>query len=236
MIEGKTVVAIIPARKGSRGLPGKNYKQICGKPLIEWSIQAAVDSQYIDEVVVSTNCLVCESIVRQMDDPVVRLIRRPDEFATSSSKTEEAMEHALGQLDTEFDIVCLLQPTSPLRKKRLIDEALEAKESSQRRTLLTVSAHTPFFFKKLNGTTEAMFDVKHRKMRQDINEFEMYFHDDGSLYITDGAYFRVSHCRLDNNPYLFVNDLYCSFQVDTEADFRILSKIMEECRSSGKYV
>jgi CMP-N,N'-diacetyllegionaminic acid synthase len=218
MIHDKTVVAIIPARKGSQGVIGKNYKDICGRPLIEWSIQAAIDSSYIDQIVVSTNCLVCEGIVREMDNPSIRLIRRPNSLATATSKTEAAMEHALNQLEDTFDIVCLLQPTSPARKNRLIDRCLEQMLSEEADSAIAVSKHTPFFWKK---GQQLWTD---RPMRQQMTKDDFYFHDCGNFYAVEGALFKT-YGRIGRKPALCETSDFESMQIDSMDDFRAMEAL-----------
>lgn len=127
MIDGKTVIAIIPARAGSKGLPGKNVRLLCGKPLIAWSIESALKSRYIDEVLVSTDG---DEIARVAADFGAKVpFRRPPELATDTATTLSAVKHALNyyrdQLRRRFDLVVLLEPTSPLREDTDIDRMLE---------------------------------------------------------------------------------------------------------------
>lgn len=127
MINGRSVIAVIPARAGSKGLPGKNLRPLCGKPLVAWSIQSALKSRYIDEAVVSTD-----------DDDIAKVaaaygaqvpFRRPAELATDTSTTLSVVEHVLAyyreHLMRTFDVLVLLEPTSPLREDSDIDTMLE---------------------------------------------------------------------------------------------------------------
>lgn len=126
MIDGKRVLALIPARSGSKGLPGKNIMPIAGKPLITWSIEHARASKYVDDVVVSTNS-------RQIGDVAVAAgarmpFLRPDALATDEASSIDVVLHALDALadtNANFDIVVLLEPTSPLREASDIDGALD---------------------------------------------------------------------------------------------------------------
>jgi CMP-N,N'-diacetyllegionaminic acid synthase len=126
MIAGKSVIAIIPARAGSKGLPGKNVRLLCGKPLVAWSIDSARGSRYVDEVLVSTDGDDIARIAAQFGAAVP--FRRPDELATDSATTLSAVQHALEhyrRLGRSFDVVVLLEPTSPLREESDIDRMLE---------------------------------------------------------------------------------------------------------------
>lgn len=127
MIGGEKVLALIPARGGSKGLPGKNIRPMCGKPMIAWSIEKAKLSKYLDMVLVTTDCQEIASIAKQYGARVPFL--RPNELATDRSSTYDAIRHALDFLRVEerqtFDYVVLLEPTSPLREDDDIDRMLE---------------------------------------------------------------------------------------------------------------
>lgn len=127
MINGKSVIAIIPARGGSKGLPGKNIKELCGKPLIAWSIEAGLGSKYIDEVMVTTDSEEIARIARDFGASVPFM--RPTELASDKATSFDAVKHAIdfyeNELHKKFDYIVLLEPTSPLREKGDIDEMLE---------------------------------------------------------------------------------------------------------------
>jgi CMP-N-acetylneuraminic acid synthetase len=125
MLQNKSVIALIPARGGSKGLPGKNVRLLCGKPLIVWSIQRALESKFIDCVCVTTDNEEIAKISREAGADVPFL--RPDNLATDKSPTLPAVEHALDHYAAEgrdFDYLILLEPTSPLRHPGDIDAIL----------------------------------------------------------------------------------------------------------------
>lgn len=127
MIKNKKILALIPARGGSKGLPGKNTKVICGKPLIVWSIAKAKRSKYLDMVLVSTDDAEIAKISSAAGAYVPFL--RPAELSTDHSSTYDAIRHALNFLSEKegckFDYIILLEPTSPLREDDDIDRMLE---------------------------------------------------------------------------------------------------------------
>ena len=126
MFKGKKILAIIPARGGSKGLPGKNIKNIAGKPLIYWTAKKAFESKYIDEVFISTDSIKIKDICEKMGFEIPAL--RPSEFAKDESPSYEVVIHAINffkKLNKKFDYVLLLEPTSPLRKKTDIDYVIE---------------------------------------------------------------------------------------------------------------
>ena len=126
MINSKRVIAVIPARSGSKGLPGKNIKPLCGKPLIAWSIKQALKSKHIDEICVSTDSEEIIKIAR--DFGANPNFKRPAELAQDDSTTTDVLLHALEEykkINKHFDIIVCLQPTSPTRESQDIDESLE---------------------------------------------------------------------------------------------------------------
>jgi len=115
------VVGLISARAGSKGIPGKNIAPLAGKPLVHWTLEAARESRVLGEVVVSTDSDAVAEAVAPFEP---RILRRPAELATDETPMRDVIAHALGELG-HCDVLVLLQPTSPLRRARHIDEAAE---------------------------------------------------------------------------------------------------------------
>ena len=128
MINGKRVLAIIPARGGSKGLPRKNIRDLCGKPLVAWSIEKAKRSRHLDVVLVTTDSQEIADVARQYGAAVPFL--RPGDLATDHASTYDVICHALAHYRTgegrEFDYTVLLEPTSPLREDDDVDRMLQA--------------------------------------------------------------------------------------------------------------
>lgn len=127
MHKKRTFLAVIPARSGSKGLPGKNIKPLCGKPLIAWSIEAGLASQHIDEVMVTTDSEEIAKVAREFGATVPFL--RPAELASDTATTFDAVKHAIDYYASEksqgFDYIVLLEPTSPLRESDDLDKMIE---------------------------------------------------------------------------------------------------------------
>lgn len=127
MINDKRVIAIIPARGGSKGLPGKNTRMVCGKPLIAWSIEKAKRSDYLDLILVSTDSPEIAEVARRHGAAVPFM--RPAELATDHASTYDVIKHALAQCRAtdsgKFLYTVLLEPTSPLREDDDVDRMLE---------------------------------------------------------------------------------------------------------------
>ena len=157
MINGNSVLAIIPARGGSKGLPGKNVKQLCGKPLIAWTIKAALASKHVDEVVVTTDSKEIAVIAMNYGASVPFL--RPAELASDTASSFATVKHTLefyeNELSRRFSYMVLLEPTSPLREDNDIDLMLEKLDSLEAQfdgivSLGEVHEH-PSIMKKIAG-------------------------------------------------------------------------------------
>lgn len=230
MIKQYKVLSIIPCRAGSRGLPGKNYKDFFGKPLFYWSLDASTNSKYVDLTIISTNDQNVQgraySYMHSKIRSRIKCLWRPEEISSSTSKSEETLIHVSKELKSQYDIIIMLQPTSPIRERRLLDDALEKMIDNNKKSLMTVSEHTPFFVKKENDDSiQWLYDPKNRPMRQEIDNKEIFFHDDGCLYCVFSSYLLKNKCRLDNNPYIYINNKYSSCQIDTIEDFNIMESI-----------
>ncbi len=154
MIGQRTAIGIIPARAGSKGLPGKNTRLLCGKPLISWTIEKALCSKHLDRVVVTTDSEEIALIAREAGAEVPFI--RPAELATDTANSYDVIRHTLNHFaPIFFDYTVLLEPTSPLREDDDIDRAIEALDQARDRfdsivTLGEVHEH-PSIMKKLHA-------------------------------------------------------------------------------------
>lgn len=235
MIGNKTVLCVVTARAGSKGIPGKNFRELLGKPLFMWSVLAAEQSQYVDGVILSSDCQECLKIfddyrmTRDKDDKrLIGWILRPDEYSTDTSKNEEAIIHALEMINEAFDVVINLQPTSPVRSNNLLDRAIEAYGEGDFDSLLTATKDTPFLWRKKDGKWEYPVDFNdccNRKMRQEFDECEFVYHDNGCIYITDVDVMFGTECRIGDKPCVFETEGLDSLQIDKEHDFLLIEQI-----------
>ena len=220
-------LAIIPARGGSKGIPGKNLRELAGKPLIAWSILAARAAERIDRIVVSTDDEAIAETARAFgaDVPFVR----PADLATDTAPTEPVMAHALdwyAEAGEEFDTIVLLQPTSPLRRAGTIDAALARFEAEGADSLLGVCETHHFFWQRgEGGEARALYDYRNRPRRQDIAPADRNYRETGSLYISRADAFRESGNRLSGKIIMFEMAEEESWELDSEADFRILEAL-----------
>ena len=176
--------AIIPARGGSKGLPGKNLRKFLEKPLIAWTIEQALNTSIIDQVLVSTDDPVIADVARSYGARVPFL--RPKKYATDIASTESAMLHMLKRLQKQehlSDAIILLQATSPVRSKGTITRAINEFELSGADSLVSVCESHAFIWKNIQQPV-CSYDIKKRPRRQDISDSEKTFIENGSIYIT----------------------------------------------------
>ena len=137
MLGDKRILAVIPARGGSKGIPGKNIKMLAGKPLLAWTIEAAKGSRYIDRLILSSDDkdIISVALEYGCEVPFVR----PANLAQDDTPGIAPVLHALEVLEEKFDYVVLLQPTSPLRQTEDIDACIEKCLEEQAMSCVTVS-------------------------------------------------------------------------------------------------
>ncbi len=185
MYENKRILAIIPARGGSKGILKKNIIEISGLPLIVYTLQESQLSKYIDRTIVSTEDLEIKEVVERYGGKVPFL--RPLELAQDTSKTIACIVHAvntLKKMGEEYDYVVILQCTSPLRKSWHIDEAIEKIISERGTSLVSVSKveENPILMRTLNhdGSLNKLLAVNSTVRRQD---FPIFYKVNGAIYI-----------------------------------------------------
>jgi CMP-N,N'-diacetyllegionaminic acid synthase len=222
------VLAFIPARGGSKGLPGKNIKMLAGKPLIAWSIEQAKASTLIDRVIVSTDCPEIAKIAIQYGAEVP--FYRPENIAGDNATTESAMLHCceyLKERDELPDYIVLIQATSPIRSIDQFDKALVYIKNNDFDSLLSVSKSHRFTWKKQADKPVASYDYMKRPRRQDISEADQVFLETGSFYITRINRFLETKNRLCGTIGLFETPEDESYEIDTIVDFTICEEILK---------
>jgi CMP-N,N'-diacetyllegionaminic acid synthase len=186
------VVCIIPARSGSKGFPDKNVKPCCGKPLIYHSVEAAKKAGRVDRIVVSTDSPEYAAVVKGWSDKSEDFVPflRPSELAQDTTPTSAVLLYTIDRLEEEFDehydIVLLLEPTSPLRNSAQIDEAIEALVNSKYRAIVSVAVNdqcNPILaFKKARDGQLQPFDGSIYPSHPRRQQLEPAYFMDGSIY------------------------------------------------------
>ena len=193
------ILGVIPARGGSKGIPGKNIKELFGKHLMNWSIEAARRSKLLDRFIVSTESDEIAAIAQKAGAEV---LPRPPEYATDDATTVSVLQHVLEEIDAE--IIVLLQPTSPVRVDNIIDRAIAAFLKSGCDTLATgyISHHFEW------GAFENL-------PRQALKGF---FHDDGNVYIFKAEVLKAGRWIGDNPYRMEVPGIY-NIEIDDISEF-----------------
>ena len=156
MRNNNIIVVFIPARGGSRGIPNKNIKEFAGKPLIVHTIEYALESNLINEVVVSTDDSKISEIAKEAG---ATIFKRPPKLSTDTATTESAIEHYINTTKQKPEVIVLLQATSPLRPKGSLDKALKHFQKDGFDSLLSVCPTHRFFWRvKDNDTAYAEYD------------------------------------------------------------------------------
>ncbi|NIY94310.1 acylneuraminate cytidylyltransferase family protein [Vibrio diazotrophicus] len=184
MINNKRVLALIPARGGSKRLPRKNILSLGDKPLIAWTIDAAKKSKYIDEVIVSTDDEEISDIAQCYGANVPEL--RPSFLSSDEATTQSVVFYTLDKFGVSTDILVLLQPTSPLRTYVHIDESIEMLLNNKAFSIISVTPceHPPIWSNYLpsDNSMKDFLSSKSNKRSQDLGDF---YRLNGALYVYD---------------------------------------------------
>ena len=231
MYETKRILALIPARGGSKGIHHKNIALLAGKPLIQYTIDAARQSKYIDYILVSTDDAEIAEISKKIGAKVPFL--RPKELASDTAKTIDAVLHAIETLrkaGETFDSLVLLQPTSPLRTAEDINRAVETFYESNRQPVVSVSevSDHPILIRTIEKTPEGeylkpLLQTGSTVRRQDMPPF---YRVNGSIYINPVEEIN-STTSFNDNPIPFVMSPSHSIDIDEPLDLKIAEWITQ---------
>ncbi len=206
-----SVVTIIPARGGSKGIPRKNLIDFAGRPLLWWSVDQALKSTSVDAVYVTSDS---DEILDAARSWGARPIRRPDELSGDTASSESALLHALDTIGGEPDAVVFLQPTSPLRKPGDIDGAVGHFRASGADSLFSGAKLEDFIvWHREDDTLECLnHDWRARKRRQERHG--MSYVENGSVYVFRPAILRETNNRFGGRIEIFEMALWQSFEID----------------------
>src|SRR3989338_2367134 len=220
MINNQKIVSLIPLRGGSKSIPYKNIKEIAGKPLCYWALKAATGSKYIDEVWVSTDDKKIRDITLSFGLGV-KVIDRPAELAEDTSFTESVMLHFAEHVG--FDILNLIQATSPFTTSSDLDNALEQFMRDSNDSLLTGVLYKKFYWtpdgKPLN------YDYLNRPRRQG---FGGVINENGAFYLTKKEILKKNKNRLGGKIGIFLMPEEKAIDIDELADWPLAEKYLLE--------
>lgn len=224
------IVGIIPARGGSKGVPRKNIKILGGKPLISYTIEAALHSKLIDKVIVSTE----DSEIAEVSKAFgAEIVQRPMELAQDETKTAPVIVHTVKKLQEIGympDIIVLLQPTSPFRDEKIIDAALNQLINSGYDSIFT-GIHTGYplglwLKSSSENKTTALYNYHLRPRRQELLTLDKLIVENGAMYAIKYPAFVETSDFLGNNPDAYITERL--IDIDTPDDFKEAEKYLEQ--------
>jgi CMP-N,N'-diacetyllegionaminic acid synthase len=223
------MIAIIPARSGSKGLPGKNIKDLCGRPMIAYSIESALESKYITDVIISTDCRKIESIAVSFGAKSFFL--RPEKLAMDSSKAIDNYIFTVDKLNKDhgysIDSFVILQPTSPFREAIDIDNAIEIfKKKNADSVVSYTKEHHPISWHKYllkEDRLENIFDEKLLNRQ----EYRISYFPNGAIYVFKYELIK-RNLYYSNNSFAYVMPRHKSLDIDTQEDFEYAEFLIKQ--------
>lgn len=229
------MIAIIPARGGSKGLPKKNIRLLSGEPLISYTIKAAQKSKYISKVIVSTDSLEIAETAKEFGAQVPFF--RPPELAADTSKAIDAYLYTVEKLNAEFneeikDFAVLL-PTSPLRSAEDIDKAVEIYYKMKAETVISVvdAEYPPAWYKKINKNGILVDYFKGEDNSLNRQEAEKTYLPNGAIYIFNYNSLKTNYNYYNDATYPCIMSRESSVDIDTEMDFKLAELIINSSQS-----
>lgn len=222
----RALLALIPARGGSKGLPRKNILVAGGLPLVAWTIAAAREAATVDQVVLSSDH--DEIMATAMKYGCDAVIRRPDELASDTATSIDVVLHALTQLP-DFEYVALLQPTSPLRTGRDIDAAFRLMQKTGAPSCVSVcpTRESPYWMYQLNAAGELaklLSSLPEVSRRQDLPETYVL---NGAIYIADSQWLRKNGSFISERTVAYTMPAERSVDIDNADDFEAFRRLVE---------
>lgn len=221
MYKTKKIIGIIPARSGSKGVKDKNIKTLAGKPLISYTIECAKATGIFDDIVVSTDSSKYADIAMQYGASVPFF--RSQETASDSANSISVLEEVLNNLQETYDIVVMLQPTSPLRQPFHIKEAVDLFLEKNADSVVSVSKfpHSIAWVNSLDESLSMNGFIKKEylnKRRQDLPQMYML---NGAVYVFNASMINKDFNMFDDKSFAYIMDKEYSIDIDDEYDFKL---------------
>jgi CMP-N,N'-diacetyllegionaminic acid synthase len=228
VIDAERVLAVIPARGGSKGVPGKNIRKVGGKPLIAWTIEAAQAARHVDRTILSSDDAAIIREARQFgcEVPFVREARLADDKTPTMEVVLDAIERCPG-----FAWVVLLQPTSPLRTGRDIDQAIELCIERKAPSCVSVSLarESPYWMYSL-GSDGRLNPLLPQRMPTRRQELPAVYALNGAIYLARSDWLQREKRFVAEETVAYEMPLARSLDIDTESDFVQLQSILGDPR------
>ena len=223
----KKIIAVIPARGGSKGIEKKNIRSFAGKPLITHTIEQALASRSVQRTFVSTDDDEIASVSKKYG---AEIVWRPSGISSDTASSESALLHAVNELEEreQFspDLVIFLQCTSPLRKSGDIDAAVQKFVEEKADSLLSVSKSHQFLWEERGRAARPVnYDYKKRPRRQD---FGQQYVENGSIYICKSRILKETRNRLGGKISMYEMEKWQAFEVDDAEDFKLCEWLFQQ--------
>jgi len=229
MLNDEKILAIIPARCGSKGLKDKNILPLANTPLIGHTLNVAISIGFIDRIIVSTDCKEIAGIVKNYGDFVPFL--RPPELATDKAGSLDVILHTIDYLESQnerFKYILFLQPTSPLRTSIDIEHAFSLLDEKKAEAIISVSEmeHSPLWSNTLSEDLcmHNFIKKEHIKNRQ---ELPTYYRINGAIYIADITYFKKQNGFHGPETYAYIMPPGRSVDIDNEIDLELAELLLK---------
>ncbi|MPL68885.1 CMP-N,N'-diacetyllegionaminic acid synthase [bioreactor metagenome] len=221
MIGGKSVLAIIPARGGSKGVPRKNIRDLAGKPLIAWTIDEAKKSKYIDRLILSSEDEEIINVVKRYGCEVPFV--RPQELAADDTPGIEPVLHAMKMMP-RYDYIVLLQVTSPMRTVEDIDGCIERCIEQQADSCVSVTEveKSPYWMYKLDERGKMRPLLKKEDQYYRRQNLPKVYELNGAVYVSDSEYLEQEKSFVTEDTIGYEMSKKHSIDIDTEMDLRIV--------------
>lgn len=231
MYGGKSILGLIPARGGSKGLLHKNTRLLAGKPLIAWTIEVALAANIFDQLIVSTEDREIANIAEQYGAEVP--FTRPAELATDEAKGIDVVFHALNWLaehEQHYDLVFLLQPTSPLRKVDDIKGCLDLFFQKRAGAVVSVceAEHPPLWMNKLDPDLCMKDFLKKEIADENRQSLSRFYRINGALYLAEWDYLFKNNGFMGLDTYAYIMLRERSVDIDTELDLKFTEFLLRE--------
>jgi CMP-N,N'-diacetyllegionaminic acid synthase len=211
------ILAIIPARSGSKGVKNKNAKIFNSKPLIEWSIREAKKTSLIDNIVISTDS---HAIIKIANKLKVNYVKRPKKLSSDNSKVQDAVIHVLNKLKKNqnifYDYMLLLEPTSPLRSVKTIIKCVKFIVENNINSIIPISEiNVNFGYKKKNNFVALNKPARQRQLREKV------FFESSTIYAVKMNFFNKYKQFVNKNSIPFIISKDEAFDINDKIDFKI---------------
>ncbi len=235
MYKDKKMLGVITARGGSKGLPGKNIKELCGKPLIAWTIEQAKNSKYLDKTIVSTDSEEIAEISIKYGGDVPFL--RPKELALDTTPSIDVLFHALDFLRNQgenYDYLALLEPTNPLRKKDDIDNAIKQLIDNKE-----IASSIIGIGKTIHQHPSYLFNLDENKIliplgANDINTYLLrqkikndYYFPNALIYVSEITALEQNKSFYHDRTIGYITERWQNYEIDDIYDFLCVEAIMK---------